>query len=239
LIVLTLSRRPATERLTVRDVRPAETVPVTKRTMFPMLAVALAALALGGCGGTADDHGSAAVVKPAAQQLADANPTPADTAAGPAAGPTTAAPTIEAGGASATTVRKTVIKTRSIAYPTRTVKDSGLAKGKTVTRTAGRMGVQTLTYEVTFTDGKQTAKKLIRSVVTRPPVTKVVAVGTRRSAGSGCDPNYSGACVPIASDVDCAGGSGNGPAYVTGPVRVVGNDIYQLDRDGDGVACDD
>ncbi len=53
-----------------------------------------------------------------------------------------------------------------------------------------------------------------------------------------CDPNYSGPCVPIASDVDCAGGSGNGPAYVSGPVTVVGNDIYGLDRDGNGVACE-
>jgi hypothetical protein len=44
--------------------------------------------------------------------------------------------------------------------------------------------------------------------------------------------------VPIASDVDCAGGSGNGPAYVSGPVRVVGSDIYGLDRDGDGVGCE-
>src|SRR3989344_4503831 len=54
---------------------------------------------------------------------------------------------------------------------------------------------------------------------------------------SSCDPNYSG-CVPIASDVDCAGGSGNGPAYVRGPVQVIGSDIYDLDRDGDGVGCD-
>ncbi|WP_331000309.1 excalibur calcium-binding domain-containing protein [Pseudosulfitobacter pseudonitzschiae] len=53
----------------------------------------------------------------------------------------------------------------------------------------------------------------------------------------GCDPNYS-PCVPIASDVDCAGGSGNGPAYVEGPVTVNGSDIYGLDRDGDGVACE-
>ncbi len=53
-----------------------------------------------------------------------------------------------------------------------------------------------------------------------------------------CDPNYEGVCVPIASDVDCAGGSGNGPAYVQGPVYVVGRDIYDLDRDGDGVACE-
>jgi ketosteroid isomerase-like protein len=44
--------------------------------------------------------------------------------------------------------------------------------------------------------------------------------------------------VPIASDVDCAGGGGNGPAYVRGPVRVIGTDIYDLDRDGDGIGCD-
>ncbi len=55
---------------------------------------------------------------------------------------------------------------------------------------------------------------------------------------SSCDPNYSGACVPIARDVDCAGGSGNGPAYVSGPVTVIGVDIYGLDRDGNGVGCE-
>lgn len=55
---------------------------------------------------------------------------------------------------------------------------------------------------------------------------------------SSCDSNYSGACVPIDSDVDCAGGSGNGPSYVSGPVTVVGNDIYGLDRDGNGTGCE-
>ena len=55
---------------------------------------------------------------------------------------------------------------------------------------------------------------------------------------NGCDPNYSG-CVPIDSDVDCAGGSGNGPSYVNGPVRVIGADIYGLDgNDNDGVGCE-
>jgi hypothetical protein len=51
-----------------------------------------------------------------------------------------------------------------------------------------------------------------------------------------CDPNYSG-CVPIASDVDCSGGSGDGPAY-TGYTTVIGSDIYDLDSDGDGQACE-
>jgi hypothetical protein len=54
---------------------------------------------------------------------------------------------------------------------------------------------------------------------------------------SGCDPNYSG-CVPIASDVDCAGGNGNGPEYVSGPVKVTGSDIYGLDNDHDGIGCE-
>lgn len=56
---------------------------------------------------------------------------------------------------------------------------------------------------------------------------------------SGCDPNYSGACLnPAESDYDCAGGSGNGPGY-TGTVEVIGEDHYGLDADGDGVGCED
>ena len=53
-----------------------------------------------------------------------------------------------------------------------------------------------------------------------------------------CHPSYIGACVPVASDVDCAGGSGNGPEYVVGPVEVIGPDVYGLDRDNDGVGCE-
>jgi hypothetical protein len=52
-----------------------------------------------------------------------------------------------------------------------------------------------------------------------------------------CDDNYSG-CVPVDSDVDCEGGNGNGPSYVSGPINVTGTDIYELDRDGNGVACE-
>lgn len=57
-------------------------------------------------------------------------------------------------------------------------------------------------------------------------------------AAQDCHPSYAGVCVPIASDVDCASGSGNGPEYVQGPVEVIGPDEYGLDRDGDGIACE-
>jgi resuscitation-promoting factor RpfB len=52
-----------------------------------------------------------------------------------------------------------------------------------------------------------------------------------------CHAAYSG-CVPVASDVDCSGGSGDGPEYVAGPVQVNGSDPYGLDHDGDGVGCE-
>lgn len=61
-------------------------------------------------------------------------------------------------------------------------------------------------------------------------------VAVEEPADSGCHPSYTG-CVPIASDVDCAGGSGNGPEY-TDYVEVIGPDEYGLDSDGDGQACE-
>jgi hypothetical protein len=64
-----------------------------------------------------------------------------------------------------------------------------------------------------------------------------VAVQPFIPPSSNCDPNYDG-CVPVDSDVDCAGGSGNGPSYVAGPVHVIGSDIYDLDRDNDGIGCE-
>jgi hypothetical protein len=59
-----------------------------------------------------------------------------------------------------------------------------------------------------------------------------------QAAAAACDTNYEGACLKANSpDYDCEGGSGDGPDY-TGTVEVVGNDHYDLDRDGDGVACE-
>lgn len=55
-----------------------------------------------------------------------------------------------------------------------------------------------------------------------------------------CHPSYQGACVPIATEVDCLGGQGDGPAFPDrrGPFVRTGPDIYGLDRDADGQACE-
>ena len=56
---------------------------------------------------------------------------------------------------------------------------------------------------------------------------------------SNCHPSYTGECLKQgAGDYDCAGGSGNGPNYVYGTVRVVGWDEFDLDRDNDGYGCE-
>ncbi|WP_207933514.1 G5 domain-containing protein [Actinomadura sp. GC306] len=186
---------------------------------IPIIAAMSALLAIGACTepgespATSSNAAAGATTSPASE--------PATTSASP-----TPSPSIE---------QRTVTKTRKVPFKTRRVNDPTLAKGTTKVRQRGVAGIKTVTYKVTYTDGAKTDTKLVREVVTRKPVTRIIAVGTKRARS--CDPNYSG-CVPIASDVDCAGGSGNGPAYVQGPVRVIGSDIYDLDRDGDGIACD-
>ncbi|BCJ54247.1 hypothetical protein Asp14428_57220 [Actinoplanes sp. NBRC 14428] len=191
--------------------------------------IIVAALVLPCCGGltvlgalAGDETPPAAA--PGVQQLADGAPA-ATTATTPK------------------TEKKTVTKTSAIKHKTRTEKDDSLPKGERERVTEGVDGVLTRTYEVTLVDGRETARRLVSSRVTRKPVTEVVAVGTyvepepEDDGGGDCTPGYD-PCVPVASDVDCAGGSGNGPAYVDGPVRVTGSDPYDLDRDHDGIACD-
>lgn len=53
-----------------------------------------------------------------------------------------------------------------------------------------------------------------------------------------CEPGYGRCLAPDVSDYDCAGGTGDGPRYVEGPIEVTGRDRFALDRDGDGVACE-
>lgn len=70
--------------------------------------------------------------------------------------------------------------------------------------------------------------------------TRVAPAPAAAASAGGCHPSYAGACVPSGfSDVDCAGGKGNGPGYVSAKnFRVVGPDVYGLDSDGDGLACE-
>ncbi|HEX8858143.1 MAG TPA: hypothetical protein VGC06_03440 [Actinomycetes bacterium] len=73
----------------------------------------------------------------------------------------------------------------------------------------------------------------------RPPTTRPAPKTTMAPSGN-CDPSYPGSCLHDGiGDYDCAGGSGNGPNYVSGPIRVRPPDPFGLDADGDGVGCED
>lgn len=91
------------------------------------------------------------------------------------------------------------------------------------------------TAESTTTTRPPTTTSTTRRATTAAPAT---SAAIKPLAGA-CDPNYTGACVPVASDVDCEGGTGDGPAFVRGPVTVVGRDVYGLDgNDNDGIGCE-
>lgn len=142
------------------------------------------------------------------------------------------------------TTYQEIQETKAVPFEKVNQDDASRDAGTSVVTTPGQNGVMTKTFRVTLVDGRETERAEIKAEVTTPSVNGVTSIGTKKlyvappapKVSPNCDPNYSG-CVPIASDVDCVGGSGNGPAY-TGMVRVIGSDIYDLDRDGNGWACE-
>lgn len=136
--------------------------------------------------------------------------------------------------------KKTI--TEEIPFESTSINDSSLDKGKSKVTTKGVNGIKTYTYETTYTDGKQTDKKLTKEEVTTAPIHQVTAIGTRVAAApkpapaprqqpaSNCDPNYS-PCVPnVSYDLNCRD--------IGFRVRVIGSDPHGFDRDGDGVGCE-
>jgi hypothetical protein len=105
------------------------------------------------------------------------------------------------------------------------------------------------TTEVVATTPPTTAPATLAPTTTKrkpkPATTRRAPVTTRRvppttARSSNCDPAYPGSCLHDGiGDYDCAGGSGNGPNYVRGPIRVRPPDPFGLDRDGDGLGCED
>lgn len=64
------------------------------------------------------------------------------------------------------------------------------------------------------------------------------AVGVAMACSNGCATGGYNAPAYVSTDYDCAGGLGDGPYFVRGPIPVGGNDPYNLDRDGDGIGCE-
>jgi hypothetical protein len=199
------------------------------RTALGLTAVVATLLLVAGCSSPAPSADSAAVGD--ARRIAASSPS-----ASPSPSPTPVVVVSE----------QTV--TSALPFERTTVDDAALPSGQSLVSTAGVDGEKVSIFRVTTIDGVESERVLVSESVGRAPVSEVTARGTyvappppapveAASSGDGCDPNYADACVPIDSDVDCAGGKGNGPSYFDGVARVVGSDIYKLDGDGDGLAC--
>lgn len=136
---------------------------------------------------------------------------------------TTATPTVEI---------KQETKTEVTPFESQEIKDSTLANGTRTVVTKGVNGEKTITYDIEYTDGKET-KRTARPEQIKPPITQVTKVGTYvRKVEPECDANYSGACVPIVSyDLDCPD--------IGARVYVVGTDKHGFDgNDNDGIGCE-
>lgn len=78
-----------------------------------------------------------------------------------------------------TVVTKTEVVEEAIPYSTEFVYDDVLPEGLTTPISAGRNGSRTATYSVDYTDGKETARRLLSEVVHNEPINAVRKMGTR------------------------------------------------------------
>jgi beta-lactam-binding protein with PASTA domain len=86
----------------------------------------------------------------------------------------------------------------------------------------------------------ETTINLVVAKVPPPPPSTAPPAPPPTAPLRDCHPSYPDVCLrPDASDYDCEGGSGNGPYYVSGPLRVLPPDPFDLDgNDNDGWGCE-
>ncbi len=72
----------------------------------------------------------------------------------------------------------TITVTSDVPAPVETITDSSLSIGATAVRQEGSAGKRVDTYEINVQQGQEVSRKLLQSVTTVEPVTRIVALGT-------------------------------------------------------------
>lgn len=105
-------------------------------------------------------------------------------AVAPVAGGVPAAqPAVDAPPAAPEVRTEQISETEAIPFRTRLVRDPSLPPGTREIETPGVPGERLLRYEVTYTGGRETSRKLLDSTITREPQDRVVAFGNRGRGG--------------------------------------------------------
>jgi len=131
---------------------------------------------------------------------------------------------------------KTETAVEAIAFAVTNQETNTLDKGVTKVSVVGQNGEQTTTFSVTYVNGLEAAREIVKKETTVQPINQVNLVGTYikpvapKAADTKCNPNYSG-CVPnVSYDLDCPD--------IGYKVQVLGYDQYRLDANKDGFGCD-
>ena len=74
---------------------------------------------------------------------------------------------------------KDITKKEKISFKTKRISNASLEKGKEKVSKEGRNGEKTLTYRVTYKDGKEISRKLVSSKTSLSPQDRIVLVGTK------------------------------------------------------------
>ena len=75
-------------------------------------------------------------------------------------------------------------KTEEVAFQTKEVTNPDLPEGSRQVKTAGKKGVRTIVYTVTYTDGVETGRVEKSNTITIPAVDEIVEVGTKKVAST-------------------------------------------------------
>ncbi len=100
-------------------------------------------------------------------------------------------------------------------------------------RTWAKVALGWIILDYLAIDGDINSIRVITDIPPIPVVNDTSRSGVIPEINPSCDSNYSGACVPIyPPDVNC-------PQIGVNNFLVVGVDVHDLDRDGNGIACEE
>ena len=68
-----------------------------------------------------------------------------------------------------------------IPFAEETVRDFNLASGKTEVKQLGEVGMKQITYKVQYINNEEVAREVVSEVVVREPVSRIVAIGAKKS----------------------------------------------------------
>lgn len=126
---------------------------------------------------------------------------------------------------------KSEAKKEPIAFTDQELEDSSIAKGETKVKQEGTNGEKTIAYQVTYTDGKETDRKVVSETVSAEPKPKITLKGTYVAPIP--TPSLTPSSPVYYANCSAARAAGAAPVYA-------GDPGYRsaLDRDNDGVGCE-